>query len=142
MVVRGSARGFTLLEIAIAMAILGLGVTSALQVFGSGVQLARAASRRSEAVVQARALMDSALWIPNLRAGETHGEIGDGYRWGRTIRPAGPEDGIEPPAEGAVEPEIGLAVISVLIEWDETSGTKNYRIGTMRVVPKTGEENG
>jgi hypothetical protein len=30
----------------------------------------------------------------------------------------------------------------VLIEWDETSGTKNYRIGTMRVVPKTGEENG
>ncbi|MBU6281456.1 type II secretion system GspH family protein [bacterium] len=137
---RNHEHGFTLLEIAIGMAILGLGVTSALQVFGSGVQLARAAARRSEAVVHARALMDSALWIPNLRAGETHGQIGDGYRWVRSIRAAGPEDGVEPPPEGEMEPEIGLAVISVLVEWDEVTGPKNYRIGTMRVVPKDGEE--
>lgn len=137
---RDGERGFTLLEIAIGMAILGLGVTSALQVFGSGVQLARAASRRSEAVVHARALMDSALWIPNLRAGETHGEIGDGYRWVRSIRPAGPEDGVEPPPEGELETDLALAVVSVLVEWNEVSGPKNYRIGTMRVVPKESEE--
>ena len=138
--VRRDDGGFTLLEIAIGMAILGLGVTSALQVFGSGVQLARAASRRSEAIVHARALMDSALWVPSLRAGETHGEIGDGYRWVRSIRPAGPEDGLVPTPEGEMEPEIGLAVVSVLVEWNEASGTKNYRIGTMRVVPKDDEE--
>ncbi|MFM8412674.1 MAG: prepilin-type N-terminal cleavage/methylation domain-containing protein [Alphaproteobacteria bacterium] len=137
---RDGERGFTLLEIAIGMAILGLGVTSAMQVFGSGVQLARAASRRSEAVVHARALMDSALWIPSLRAGETHGEIGDGYRWVRSIRPAGPEDGVALPPDGELESEIGLAVITVLVEWNETSGPKNYRIGTMRVVPKEAEE--
>lgn len=101
---RNHEHGFTLLEIAIGMAILGLGVTSALQVFGSGVQLARAAARRSEAVVHARALMDSALWIPNLRAGETHGQIGDGYRWVRSIRAAGPEDGVEPPPRARWSP--------------------------------------
>ncbi|HZR83322.1 MAG TPA: prepilin-type N-terminal cleavage/methylation domain-containing protein [Candidatus Binatia bacterium] len=130
------ARGFTLLEILIGMMILGLGVVSALQVFGSSVQLARAASRRSEAVVHAKALMDSVLWVPDLKAGESHGVIGNGFRWARSIRAAGPDDGM--PDEGARPSELKLAVISVLVEWDEPTGVKNYRIGTMRIVPNNG----
>jgi prepilin-type N-terminal cleavage/methylation domain-containing protein len=134
---RSSARGFTLLEVLLGIGILGLGVVSALQVFGSSVQLARAAARKSEAVVHAKALMDSALWTPDLRIGETNGVIGDGYRWVRSIRLGGVEDGV-PEDELNNPSEIRLAVISVVVEWTESTGVKSYRIGTMRIVPNNG----
>ncbi len=41
------SRGFTLIEIAIGMAVLGLGITASLQVFGGALQLARGAGRRA-----------------------------------------------------------------------------------------------
>ncbi len=128
------ARGFTLLEIAIGMAVLGVGVVSALQVFGSSLQVARSAARKSEAVVHAKALMDSALWVPSLREGASHGEIGNGYRWERTIRVAGPEDGV-PGDDQQPTTDLRLAVVSVTVEWNEQGSVKSYRIGTMRVVP-------
>jgi prepilin-type N-terminal cleavage/methylation domain-containing protein len=131
-----NTRGFTLLEIAIAMAILGLGVVSALQVFGGSTQLARKAGKQSEAVMHAKALMDSALWAPELMHTVSHGEIGNGFRWQRNIRPAGPEDGIP---EREFRPELSLSVVSVVIEWDEPTGVKSYTVGTMRVEPTVEE---
>jgi len=130
-----SERGFTLIEIAIGMAILGLGVVLALQVFGGSMRLARNAARLTEAVVHAKALMDSVLWAPELAEGVTHGEIGNGFRWQRTIRAAGLEDGAEED-----QTDVKLAVISVTVEWDEPNGVKAYTIGTMRIVPNYGEE--
>ena len=136
--------GFTLIEISIAMAVLGLGVVSALQVFGSSIQLARSAGRRSEAVMHAKALMDSTLWAPELTATESHGEIGAGFRGERVIRKADAEDGVrsmDDDDEGfARETEVRLSVVTVLIEWDEPGGVKYFRIGTMRVEPNFGEE--
>jgi prepilin-type N-terminal cleavage/methylation domain-containing protein len=131
------SRGFTLIEVAIGIAILGVGVVSALQVFGGSVQLARDAGRKSEAVMHAKALMDSVLWSPELVANVSHGEIGDGFKWERTIREAGPEDGIE---ESEYRGDVKLAVISVTVEWQEVRGVKAFTIGTMRVVPDYGEQ--
>ena len=131
-----SAGGFTLLEVLLGISVLGLCAVAALQVFGSSLQMARTASRKSEAVVHARALMDSALWSPILRFDTRSGEIGNGYRWQRTIRRAGPEDGV-PEADAGLQSSSGLnlAVISVAVEWNEPSGVKSYQIGTMRIVP-------
>ncbi|HYC21559.1 MAG TPA: type II secretion system protein [Candidatus Bathyarchaeia archaeon] len=131
------ARGFTLLEIAIGMAVLGVGVVAALQVFGGSLRLARAASRKSEAVVHAKALMDAVLWSPELEDGVTHGEIGDGFRWERRIRHAGIDDGLRQ-EDLDFHGELRLAVISVKVEWNEANGVKSYSIGTMRVVPDNG----
>jgi len=135
------SRGFTLIEIAVAMAILGVAVVSALQVFGSSVQVARVAGRKSEAIMHAKALMDSVLWAPELVADVSHGDIGDGFRWDRTIREAGPDDGIEEAdAQGNVyRGDVKLAVVTVTVEWDDPSGVKSYAIQTMRIVPDTGE---
>lgn len=126
--------GFTLIEIAIGMAVLGLCVVSALQVFGGSMRLARNASRMTEAVVHAKALMDSVLWSPELGDAITNGKIGNGFRWQRTIRSAGLEDGAS-----EQQTDIRLAVISVTVEWDEPNGVKAYTIGTLRVAPNYGE---
>jgi prepilin-type N-terminal cleavage/methylation domain-containing protein len=127
-----SQRGFTLIEIAIAMAVLGLCVVSALQIFGGSMRLARNASRMSEAVVHAKALMDSALWQPRMKLGVTHKTIGNGFRWERTVRLAGAEDGALPTDQ---QSDLQLVVVSVTVEWDEPNGTKAYTIGTMRIAP-------
>ena len=132
---RNAESGFTLIEIAIAMAVLALSVVSALQVFGGAMRLARDASRMSEAVVHAKALMDSVLWSPDFRPKVTHGTIGNGFRWQRTIRAAEIEDG----AAADQQTDLGLVVISVTVEWDEPSGVKAYTIGTERVAPNNGE---
>lgn len=125
------ARGFTLIEIAIGMAVLGIGVASALQVFGGALQLARGSARRSEAVMHAKALMDSTLWAPELAHAVAHGEIGDGFRWQREIRPAGAEEEVDT----EVRSDVRLSVVTVVVEWDEPTGVKNYRLATMRVEP-------
>ena len=127
--------GFTLIEIAIGMAVLGLCVVSALQVFGGSMRLARNASRMTEAVVHAKALMDSVLWAPELGDSTTHGTIGNGFRWQRTIRPAEADDDVSSDRQS----DIGLAVITVTVEWDEPNGVKAYTIGTLRVAPNNGE---
>lgn len=123
--------GFTLIEIAIGMAVLGLGVTTALQVFGGAVQLARGAGRRTEGVMHAKALMDSTLWAPELAHSVSHGEIGDGYRWERSIRESGIEEGLE----GEPRADVRLSVVTVVVEWDEPSGVRTYELATMRVEP-------
>ena len=46
--------GFTLLEIAIAMAILGVGIVSVLQIFGASLRLQDRATRETAAVREAR----------------------------------------------------------------------------------------
>lgn len=125
------SRGFTLIEIAIGMAVLGIGIAAALQVFGGAVQLARGAGRRTEAVMHAKALMDSTLWAPELGHSVSHGDIGDGFTWEREIRPAGPEEEID----GEVRADVRLSVVTVVVEWEEPSGVKTYRLGTMRVEP-------
>jgi prepilin-type N-terminal cleavage/methylation domain-containing protein len=126
------SRGFTLIEIAIGMAVLGLGVASALQVFGGAIQLARGAGRRSEGVMHAKALMDSTLWAPELAHEVAHGEIGDGYRWEREIRLADLEEGVDPEE---IRLDVRLSVVTVTVEWDEPGGVKTYQLATMRVEP-------
>jgi general secretion pathway protein I len=128
---RNPESGFTLIEISIAMAVLGLCVVSALQVFGGSMRLGRNASRMSEGVVHARAILDSVLWKPKLPVGITHGTIGNGFRWERTIRAAGVEDG----ASADQQTDLRLMVISVTVDWDEPNGVKAYTIGTERVAP-------
>lgn len=118
------------------MAILGVGVVSALQVFGSSLQLARAAAKKTEAVVHAKALMDAVLWQAELAPGVSSGEIGDGFRWKREIREAGPDDGVP---ETEYRGEVRLAVVTVRVEWDDQRGVKEYTLGTMRVVADNGE---
>ncbi len=125
------SRGFTLIEISIGMAVLGLGVASALQVFGGALQLARGAARRTEGVMHAKALMDSTLWAPELAHSVSHGEIGDGYRWERNIREAGVEEALDAEARA----DVRLSVVTVVVEWTEASGVKSYELATMRVEP-------
>src|SRR4030095_254757 len=104
--------GFTLLEIAVALAIVGIGMVACMQVFSGSLKLQDRASRQSRAVLVARVGMDELLMRPNeqLRDGCEDRPAGqDGFRMGRCVRTVGPAAGGEPGDQGGgVQREAGL----------------------------------
>lgn len=128
--------GFTLLEVAVAMAILGLVLGTMMQVLSGGLTLEHKAGQLSGAVLKARALMDELLADMELRDGVEEDVDLDGRRWRRTVRRATPEEG--GPEEGVDEEfeyDFSLKYLEVEIAWSEGEGEKTYTLRSLRVAP-------
>ena len=78
---RSSIGGFTLLEVVVAMAILGLGLVAIMELFSSGLRLARLSEDYSKAVSLARTKMEEVRIADQLAEGEEQGEFDKYYRW-------------------------------------------------------------
>jgi len=132
---RGS--GFTLLEVTVALAILGLTLVTMMQVISGGLTLQYKAGKLGRAVVTARALMDELVAEKELREGVEESDDGNGLRWRRTVRLATPEDGsaVED-SELGFEQEYALRFLEVVVAWSESGGEKNYTLQSLRVAPE------
>jgi len=132
-------RGFTLLEVAVAMAVLGLGVVAAIQLFSGSVRLETGAQARTRAVLYARALFDQALSRVELTPGTEQGEYPDGYRWTRSVRLA--EELMEVQEKGeekeVLESELALFEVEVTVSWPESATREGvYTLRTIKVGPQ------
>ena len=127
------SRGFTLIEVAIAMAILGVGVVTVLQLFSGGLRMEEGASIRTRAVVHARTLLDQTLAIPELAPGSERGEYDDGMRWERTVREA-PEYTATSEHDLQIKNELAMYEIEVSVLWPQTANREGvYTIRTLRI---------
>lgn len=82
------AEGFTLLEVLVALTILGLGIVTLLQVFSLGLRLGTSSAAATEAVTQGARVMDDLLARKRLSDGWESGEmVGGAGRWRAEIRP-------------------------------------------------------
>lgn len=79
-----ASAGFTLLEVLVAMTIVGLGVVTLLQIFSLGLRLQARSVSRGEAIVQGSRLMDELLARKQLD-GALDGRLADG-RWTAQVR--------------------------------------------------------
>jgi prepilin-type N-terminal cleavage/methylation domain-containing protein len=82
------ARGFTLLEVAIALAIMGVGVVTVLELFSAGLRMEGGAGQREKAVVYARGLLDQTMTLADIHPGHDRGRFDDTYRWEVAVREA------------------------------------------------------
>jgi len=73
--------GFTLLEVMVAMAIVGLGIVTLLQIFSAGLRLGAKSSERTEAILYGRQVMDEALIRRDGARGREDGSFENKYRW-------------------------------------------------------------
>ena len=133
------ARGFTLLEIAIALAILGVGIVSVLQIFGASLRIQDRASRESAAVREARVWMDSLLaWDPEDMANAPQGDRPVTAEGVQAHLASWLEKGEDDDFE--CHPRNVRYHLKVTVTWGDGLGRKSYVLETMRMVPNTNNE--
>ena len=79
--------GFTLIEVVVAMAIVGLGVVTLLEIFSLGLRLGTRSAERTKATAYSRQAIDEILARRELREGGEEGSIGDVHHWRIQVRP-------------------------------------------------------
>jgi general secretion pathway protein I len=128
-------RGFTLLEVLIASAVMSVGIVSALQLFTGSMNLAGNAAKQSHAAVLAQALVDEELWRDVLETNERSGTEGD-FTWRVVTQPIDRElvspDEVEDELRDAAG-ELGLWLIEAEVRWESPSGAKSLVFETARI---------
>ena len=129
---RTRAAGFTLLEIAVALAILGVGIVTCLQVFSGSIRLQDRATRQSRAVLHARAAMDALLFQPEIVDHSEERTTADGFQTHILVRHAGAEEGIDTRALDFSSDQ-ALRYLQVDVSWQDGLGTKTFTLKSLRV---------
>ncbi len=83
----GAQSGFTLLEVMVSLAILGIGILMVMQLFSGGLGLAVAANKHTEAVLLAREKMAETLVDKDIYPGITEGTGEGDLRWQVKVTP-------------------------------------------------------
>ncbi len=115
--------GFTLLEVILALAILGIAFALAIELLATGVRSAKASGDYTQAVLLARQKMAEIAVTPNLEGSADGGEFGGGFRWVSGIRPLPQEEDL--PAQ--------LYQVWVRVTWPGRRGEKSLDLYTLRM---------
>ena len=118
-------RGFTLLEVLVALAILGLGAVALIQLSAQGLRLLKQSDAHQAAVLLADRL---ARETSPLAEGVETGSAGD-FAWERRVAPVGTPDALHP--VGGPAPR--LLALTVTVRWSRASVT----LATLRAAPGT-----
>jgi len=121
-----------LLEIAVALAILGVGIVTCLEVFSGSLRLQDRATRESRAVLHARAAMDALLFQPEIVDHSEERTTADGFQTHILVGHAGAEEGIDTKALDFSSDQ-ALRYLQVDVSWQDGIGTKTYTLKSLRV---------
>ena len=128
-------KGFTLLEIMVALAILGIALGVILQQFSGGLKAIRVSREYTTALIHAREKLEEFSLQKKLSEKAESGEFEDGYRWRVIISPFGEDQG----AEDQEFLLLRLCEITSMVSWGEGK-EKRVEVATLKVVPKEGWE--
>lgn len=84
---RAGARGFTLVEVAVALAILALSLGVLYQTFGWGLRRTGLLQQQETALLTAQSMLAEIRARPRLQAGTTDGRTPQGMQWSAHIEP-------------------------------------------------------
>ena len=123
--------GFTLLEVVVAMAIVGLGVTTLFEIFSLGLRLGTRSSERTEATAYSRQAIDELLIRQRLNDGGEEGSIGGSYRWSVQVKPFQNDDPFSSTGWDLKE-------ITLQMRYREGERERELELKTLRLVKKKG----
>ena len=125
-----SNKGFTLIEILVAISILSISLVVILQLFSGGLKSSRLSDKYTKGIFHAREKMEEILLGTEFAQEVSEGEFVDLYRWRSEIVP------VEQSEEEASKLPFNTYNIKVDIFWDEGDKEKQFSISTMKVVEK------
>ena len=123
--------GFTLLEVLVAMTILGLGVVTLLQIFSQGLRLGARSTSRTETITAGARVMDELLARRTLSEGGQNGRLANNGRWNaqvQTIR--------DPTADLDLSRTWELKEVSLEVTVNESGVERRVDLKTLRLSKK------
>lgn len=123
------ADGFTLLEVLVALTVLGVALTVLFGIFGHSLSRSRETLSRLEARTAAAALLAQAETAPALKYGETQGHLSSGLDWRLSVRPYGDDK------DRQAWPAAAAQVVAT-IRWGEHGDGQTFTLSTLRLMPK------
>ena len=125
-----STRGFTLIEILVAISILSISLVVIFQLFSGGLKSSRLSDQYTKGIFHAKEKMEEILLSTDFAEEEAGGEFGDLFRWkSATVR-------IEQAEDEEAKLPFNTFNISVDVMWNEGDKEKHFAISTMKVVEK------
>ncbi|WP_101925509.1 MULTISPECIES: type II secretion system protein XpsI [Luteimonas] len=130
-------RGYTLIEVIVAFAVLGLALTLLLGTLSNGTRQVRWAADSGRAALHAQSLLDQVGIDLPLDAGQRTGTFEDGrYRWTLAIAPYD-DAGADPAAAVAPQPvdssATQLMALTLGVEWGAGGPRERLRIDSLRL---------
>ena len=127
---RGENQGFTLLEVLVAMAILGIGLVVIIELFSGGLRLGRTSEEYTKAVGYARMKLEEISLAKSLEEGIEEGEFDREYRWQVEVKKV---DLLPPGRETSYQPPVALYWVRIDVLWksgtrERTTALESYRL--------------
>jgi len=124
----GGIRGFTLLEILVALAILGIAITIILQLFSANLRALSASGDYVSAVTKAEAKMREILDDANLSEKSWSEVTDDGYGFDASVT--------ETLKDRTENLQVRMLEVALTVQWTKGSKKKSLTLKTMKVVNK------
>lgn len=122
-------RGFTLIEVVVAMAILSIGLTVLMELFSGGLRLGRTSGEYSKAVNLGRMKMEEIMTQQNIEEGTDEGKFDDTYRWQVDMKKV---DIIPPEKLAPLDPPILFYRVTVDVLWKSGSQERTTHLESFR----------
>jgi len=119
-------RGYSLIEVLVAFAILAMALTVLLRIFSSGLRNVDAAGEYAQAVLLAEAAMAVPGILEPLQPGVTEGSVDGDYKWQREVKRY---DLNGEAADGALAPYH----ITVDVSWPSRRNSRSVHLETIRL---------
>jgi prepilin-type N-terminal cleavage/methylation domain-containing protein len=129
-------KGFTLLEVIIALIIAGMAAVALFEAVGSGLHATTTASMYDQAIVRAKSRLAAATYATRLTPGDQRGDDGGGFQWRTRVAPVASASvravGLAGPQGGKAFPVV-LYSITVWIGWNDGGTERQVRLETEQV---------
>jgi general secretion pathway protein I len=129
-------KGFTLLEVIIALIIAGMAAAALFEAVGSGLHQTQTASMYDQAIVRAKSRLASVVHGTKLEPGDRRGDDGGGFQWRTRIAPVASSAlrsaGVAGP-RGAASFPVTLYDITVWVGWNDGGTERQVRLETEQV---------
>ena len=129
-------KGFTLLEILLAISILGVATTAIMQQFSAGLRIARTSQTYTTATIYAKHKLEELQVEEEMKEKEETGSFEDGYHFRVSIMPYEEYMGEEEDEELFDHLPLEMFLLESVVWWEEGEKEKSITLSTLKTVKK------